>query len=85
MRFSSEPSGYMVPMLRTRIAALALSAGLGVSLGACGGDAGGGPDDGFNREDPTLNEEGDLDQGNSGQSNMPTDNGSGTGAGRGDG
>ncbi|HVM10435.1 MAG TPA: hypothetical protein VM345_18390 [Acidimicrobiales bacterium] len=72
-------------MLRNRLAAAAFLAALALPLGACGGGSGGSPDGGFQREDPTLNEEGDLDTGNSGQSNQTTDNGSGTGAGRGDG
>lgn len=73
-------------MLRNRLAVAAALAGLAIPLGACGdGGSGGGPDDGFQSEDPTLNREGDLDTGNSSQSNQTTDNGSGTGAGRGDG
>lgn len=73
-------------MLRKRLAVAAALAGLAIPLGACGDDGSGdGPDAGFQSEDPTLNQEDDLDTGNSGQSNQSTDNGSGTGAGRGDG
>lgn len=80
-------SGYMAAMSRRRLAVAAALVGLAVPLGACGsdGNTGDGADDGFQSEDPTLNEESDLDTGNSGQSNQPSDNGSGTGAGRGDG